>query len=233
MTAILAFVKKSGVCFYTDGAAYGEDDGSLLFASQKTSILLHVPCIIACRGSSLLGGLFHAAIAHREPSARTFDGLADSMPEILKQAASAAVKLGSRINLATVYGGWSAQSKCWKLYRAFVAGESLENFDVEIVERGFHIEPTVPLELLAARGLLQNGALDLREGDASAIRYMECQRETPFELAPPVHSEVKYGCIVGCFIQKTVLTHDGATTEIIHRWPDEVGKPLGTRKVSA
>jgi hypothetical protein len=67
--------------------------------------------------------------------------------------------------------------------------------------------------------------MDLR-CDANVIQTMQCQREIPALFGREDGPTEPQGCIVGCFIQKTVLMRDSATMEIIHRWPDKVGEPL-------
>jgi hypothetical protein len=74
---------------------------------------------------------------------------------------------------------------------------------------------------------LKNGALDLRGGDRAMIAYMEAQREATFPLGSQESHGDRTGHLVGCFIQKTSLTHGDVTSEIIHTWDDEVGEPLG------
>jgi hypothetical protein len=232
MTAILAIVAKDGVVFYTDGAAY-DRDGRLYFADQKADIMLHLPCIMATRGEHKLGAFPKFLCSSFEKSVSSFDGLVDTLPVIMIEVAKVAPKLDCDINLCAFFGGWSARSGRWELHRAVVAGESPDRLDggapqVVKVASATLFEPEPPHDLLIARGLLKDGMLDLRNGDASIIEYMQCQREAKFAFGRPGSHSEETGCIVGCFIQKTALTRDDATTEIIHRWPDEIGKPLGS-----
>lgn len=227
MSAILAFVKKNGVMFYTDGASYGEY-GSLGCVSQKAEVMLHMPCIMATRGSCQFGNSLRFVRDTFQLSG--FDDLVDALPRFLRIATDAAPQFGHEINLSVLLGGWSRRSESWELYRGFVGGEAPDqlderSFEVIKITAGYLLEPEPPHELLTARGLLGDDGLDLRDGDAAIIRYMECQRETKFKFGRGGHRGE--GCVVGCFVQKTTLTQDEATTAIIHEWPDEVGKLLG------
>jgi hypothetical protein len=55
---------------------------------------------------------------------------------------------------------------------------------------------------------------------ADAPQIMLAQRLTP----GPYPDGKGHGCVVGGFIQHTVLTPDSVTSRVVHRWPDEVGK---------
>ncbi|MBP1297468.1 hypothetical protein [Bradyrhizobium elkanii] len=222
MTAIVAIVKKDGIVVYSDGACYGRD-GTLAFERQKTDVLMHIPCIIAARGEHQQGRWLKYALDWYD--VRDFDGLVDLMPSLLTHAADFAPRVDEPINLCVLFGGWSERSSSWELYRAVVNAD--EGSEVKKVPTAFYSEPVPPREMLIAYGLMKDEGLDLRGGDQSMIRYMHCQRQAKFAFGPSHQGEESTGCIVGSFIQRTALATDEAATEIIYRWPDEVGEPLG------
>lgn len=222
MTALVAIVREEGIVIYSDGACYGRD-GTLAFQRQKVDVLMHVPCIIAARGEHQQARWSKYVLDWFD--VRDFDGLVDIMPQLLAQAADFAPKVNEPVNLCILIGGWSKRSCSWELHRAT---NGVDGPEVKKISTAFYSEPAPPREMLITHGLMKDDeGLDLRGGDESIIRYMQCQRETKFEFGPSHQGEEDLGCIVGSFIQRTALTHDEATTEIIHRWPDEIGKPLG------
>jgi hypothetical protein len=161
-----------------------------------------------------------------------------SLPEHLKSISKYAFEFaGDAINLAIICGGWSSSEGRWKANRIWISGNDPNHLDdgslklAEITK--FSIEPRPgphARRLLEDRGLLTHLSLlnhlpATIETDARIIGIVQCLRETPFGLG--FGSDRPKGCIVGAFIQKTMLTRDKAYTEIIHRWPDKIGEKLG------
>ncbi|MGY2988712.1 hypothetical protein [Bradyrhizobium sp. USDA 4508] len=226
MTAIVAIVRKEGIVFYTDGACYGPD-GTLVLECQKADILMDIPCIISARGEHQQARWFKYAIGWFH--IHDFDGLVNILPHLLTQAAASAPRFGEPVNLCVLIGGWSARSSSWELYRAIIDAEGSE---VMKVSTAFISEPEPHREMLIAHGLMKDDALDLRGDDEAIIRYMQCLRATKFGFGPSHRGEEDTGCIVGSFIQRTALAMNEAATEIIYRWPDEIGQPLGREHVT-
>ncbi|MHC2623034.1 hypothetical protein ACVIW2_005066 [Bradyrhizobium huanghuaihaiense] len=225
MTAIVAIVRNEGIVIYSDGACYGRD-GTLAFLRQKTDVLMHIHSVIATRGEHQQARWLKYALDWYD--VRDFDGLVDIMPSLMTQAADFAPRVNEPVNLCVLIGGWSERSSSWELHRAIV---NADNSEVKKISTAFYSEPRPPLEALASHGLIKDGALDLRGEDQSIVSYMECQRATKFEFGPSHQGDEQLGCIVGGFIQRTALAKDEAATEIIHRWPDEVGKKLNSPRV--
>ncbi|WP_252257510.1 hypothetical protein [Erythrobacter aurantius] len=59
--------------------------------------------------------------------------------------------------------------------------------------------------------------------DAEAVRLIEAQRNAPF--VSPVPEIDGLACIGGA-IERATVSRDGVRFDTIHRWPDEIGKPL-------
>jgi hypothetical protein len=225
MTAVLCFRRKDSVTFYTDGACYHGENGSFLYPHQKTDILLHQPCVLATRGNAFAGSRLKERVSNRS----SFDSTVASVAKDLHRASEDAFRACEEVNLAVFFGGWSERAQEFELYRTWIGGNSPTDLDDGALElkkvTGTHkIEPDPDFQLLAERGILKDGVMDLRRGDADVIELMQCQRETLYSFGRNSRLE---GCIVGAFIQKTVLTCDAAQTAIIHRWDDKVGEKLG------
>jgi hypothetical protein len=226
MTAILGFLFEDHVTIYTDGAVY--DKGLYVLASPKTQIMLHQPCILATRGMYLTGIFLDEQIAP-EP---TFDRVVDTMADHMTVASKRTLRPGERVSLEVLFGGWSERAQEFQLHRMMIDGDNLESLVEGSLQlapvRQWICEPWPDQKLLEECGLMREGEkeIDLRAGDPAIIQLMECQRKTTYPLGQG--SEGIEGCLVGAFIQKTVLSRGGAVTAIIHRWPDKIGEPLGT-----
>jgi hypothetical protein len=228
MTAVVCFRKKDCIVFYSDGAAYSPTDATLVCGHQKTDIILHQPSLLVTQGSCWISARHLFYLISLRPS---FDDAMASIAKDLHGIGVQAFRSGRELNYGVLLGGWSERTQSFELYRTWIGGKSpddLEEGSLEIEKIASHkIDPDPDRGLLEERGIIKDGVLDLRAGDADVIKLMQCQRETPHHFSRSSFDEGCKGCIVGSFIQKTVLTRDAATTEIIHRWPDKVGEKLG------
>ncbi|MBR0797629.1 hypothetical protein JQ615_19775 [Bradyrhizobium jicamae] len=225
MTAIICLAKSDGIVIYTDGASLDARNGAYLNPCRKAQIFVHQPMIMAARGPMLATSLLEFAC----DKYTTFDAAVDAMPKCAYSAVSQAHgATKAEIGLEVFFGGWSARSRSWEAYRTWLLGDTLDKLDegsLELTRIPFlRFAPDPGPEALEQLGVITNGALHLRS-DAEIVNLMEGLRATKFYLGS--HDAGTKGCVVGAFVQKTSLTANGAKAEIIHRWPDVIGKPLG------
>ncbi|WP_265976074.1 hypothetical protein, partial [Brucella intermedia] len=62
------------------------------------------------------------------------------------------------------------------------------------------------------------------------IRLMQAIRTTKQRINS--HTDIE-GCRCGGFIERTIIQHDKAYSEIIHRWPDKIGELMGINDAKA
>jgi hypothetical protein len=225
MTAILCLVQDAGVTIYTDGAAYDEA-GLFQMPSQKVQIILHHPSVLAAKGSAYAAQFLKSFM----PLTRSFDDWVASVASHMQNASRLAFELlGDPVNLAAVFGGWSEREQKFQAFYIWIAGD-----DPDTLKEGSlmlneltqpFVTPSPDKAILESSGLRRNeaGQPIVFDGNEALITYMECQRQTVTRMHPGSDLE---GCIVGAFIQKTILVRERASTEIIHRWPDKIGEPL-------
>ncbi len=223
MTAIIGVRFNNGVVFYTDAACY-DQAGVVGQFRQKADISIHLPAIIATRGSARAGEVLKFLMSNLN----TFDELVIQLPGLMSEASVNGLLAGEPINLMAITGGFSGERQKWELYEMLISGESITQLDEGSLKlrpvESVQITPRPSDDALGDLGLLDAGVLRLRgNDDGEFVRVMEAARRTECHLHPS--SELK-GCIVGGFVQKTVLTQNEAWTSIIHHWPDRIGEMI-------
>jgi hypothetical protein len=226
MTAIITYADDEGVTVWTDAVHY-DKDGVARFFLQKADIVLHLPAIIASRGSGHAGVL----AKHYLSFCNTFDEAAGRLADITAAASHEAELLfGDPVNINLLVAGLSdreggLQRLTCNYRRDRDSGELIGPTVSRSGPREITVEPDIPEGALRDAELIgENGGLFLRDS-ASAIAIMEIQRRIPYEYGPAQNG---CGSIVGGFIQETRLFADGyADSRIIHRWPeDRIGERL-------
>lgn len=224
MTALMVAVLDNAVVVYSDGAIHNRS-GIVVGFRQKADIELHLPAIIASRGSGIAGLSLRSLMV----AFGTFDQAVESLAQVMPIAAADGVHHGDDVNLSAMLAGWSEARQRWEAWNCWLRGNDLDHLvdgslQLEQVPR-FLADPFPDEERLNASGMLTDGRLQFDlTNDGDFITFMEAIRKTPFPVGPGPDAPV--GCIVGGFIQKTTLTRDRAETVIIHRWDDEEGRPM-------
>lgn len=224
MTAIVTLGFEEQISFWTDAACY-DDDGVVRLMKQKATIFLHLPAIVAARGSGNAASL----AKHSIDLAETFDHVVEELPQIVEDASLYAwATFGEPINLQVVVGGYSVSAGglqrycCW--YNRDLDRPELRRLDICELS----VEPAVGELALRSAGLIGDDRWIIRDNQ-SIVRLMELQRHTIMSIGPDVHGNPRRsGSIVGGFVQETRLFADGwAETHIIHRWDqDRIGERL-------
>jgi hypothetical protein len=207
----------------TDGAAY-RADGTLHLKVQKAFPLLHLDAAMAWRGSPLLAPIF---AAHASVRATSFDHLRtiarDMAIKALSETEDAIKALGGDVEFDMAIAGWSETSGPCSYF--------LCNHDRhggvsawQLIDLGaVSLAPTsdaINAELEAA---YPNGVdPDRLDPVIDGLRIMEIQRKHK------VDHTGNFGTVrsVGVFAQLTTIKPDAIDMKIIHRWPDEVGRPI-------
>ena len=222
MTAINVIKQSNAVHVLTDGAGYNAD-GTLIAIANKVWPVAHLNLVLASRGSAYFAPLL---AQHASAAAHSFDHLKSIMPALALELAGRFAplmrmsELGSQFDL--VVAGWSETS-----------GPS-SYFLCDHHQHGPSVEPWKPVDLGPISLLPQTAAMkvdldhefpngadpDQFDSVKDGMCILEIQRRHPSEHGP-AGSHMLRG--VGMFAQ---LTRGAIETKIIHRWPDEIGKPI-------
>lgn len=216
MTAINVFRFTDGIMIWTDGAFY-DADGVLCFNNDKVRPLPHLRAAVAVRGSGLIGPI----LANRLGSGfSTFDNMVAGLAETVAWAVVAQQHILELCShgkaFQVIVAGWSEARGEPQTYRVESAAP-----DVVHREGPFVFTPgNAALDAQLTAEFTDPGQLSGMEG---GVRVLEMQRALRIEQVEG-HGEV---CGVGGFAQLTVITRELIQTQIVKRWPDQVGQKMG------
>jgi hypothetical protein len=218
MTAINVIRQSGAVHVLTDGAGI-DANGAVVLRTQKVFPLAHLNAVIACRGWPLFAACF-AAQASIEAS--SFDQLKTIAVRLARSVIADAQHLmeasyaGAEFDL--VIAGWSEGTGPNSYFLCSYEGVGVAPWAVaELGE--ISLLPTNEAVNADLEAAFPNGVRpDDVDPAAVGLRILEIQRKHP----------TGRGLLrnVGAFAQLTTVTPDLITTRIIHRWPDELGRPL-------
>lgn len=225
MTAINLIRQRDAVHILSDGAACGPD-GGVLFFTPKVFPLPHLRAAVAARGNLLALPLVTEFLA---TMASTYDDLAGTSVKALREAT-----ILRKINTAR-----GKESPLDDSLQIFIAGFSNASkpdaFTVLSRESdGLPAYAAVPVHAFSFApfdkpaqdelGTLFGGrTADEIDPRVDGLRILESQRRHKMKNQH-AGGEPVFG--VGGFAQLTTIRRDMITTEVLHRWPDEVGKKI-------
>lgn len=218
MSAVNIFLFADRIDVWTDGACY-DAGGLLVERASKVGFLPHLSGIVATRGPAIATPLLaHYLGAKFE----TFDDLADQFGEalasIVDQSAPAFEDCDHGPAFEAYLAGWRQEGPP-EAYRSTslqpgrverLPGITVAPGDQAIFERMKQEYPGIDDNWLARPPI--------------GIRMMELQREMIRKEQVPGRGII---CGIGGFVQLTMISRQGTMTQILRRWPDEIGEPIG------
>jgi hypothetical protein len=235
MSIIVAYRTDDAVLVASDGIAT-DDDGVVLGITSKIDYLPEFNAVIGGVG---IGSLSTLALFHLRAKYRDFDELLQGIGHDLALATQhlvllheAALPFGS--NGTLFVAGWSDARQRFEMYR-------IGNWEKEKVLPDGSTE-TMPAFSLQPIGAHWASARPTQEAarahgvDAPTSEGTNLNdRAVSFVRACRASGSIKdadgHALHVGGFIQVTILERDRCHTEIVHRWPDEIGKPITADEV--
>lgn len=226
MSAINTLIKRDSVHLITDAASYGAD-GNLIAVKSKVAMLPQINAAVACRGAFISVPLIADLLSVAAP---TYDDLKATAPALLRallpmfEASFAHCEFG--IDFDVVIAGISESDgsdaylicsherygvEPWTVVQ--FAGLSMMPADAPMQERVFASIPDY---------------FELVDPERDGRIILETQRAFSMD-----HDNDRALIGVGGFAQVTSITREGITTRVIHRWPDEVGQPIGAADILA
>lgn len=216
MTAINILVQSDAAHILTDGAGYN-DQGTFVSVTPKVFCLPHLSAAVAVSGT--LPGM--AAMMTTLGMESSYDGLKKAAPDYLNAALIASSRvstsdLASDIRLFVV--GWSKDGP--DAYRVVTKGDPSTPAWTVMPITGLAISP--PEAQAKLLPLFADKDPDAIDPKVDGLRILEEQRRHRSKI--PGTGQRLF--IVGGFGQLTSVRRDHITTEILHRWPDLVGKKI-------
>lgn len=225
----MIFARPEAVYLFSDGIAY-DDEGVVQQIHSKILLAPENSAAIHVTGTGPVLSMIGYQLSHRSP--RNFDEIMAQMPDILDWVDETLLteEHPYPVDYMVALGGWSNEGD---RYAARIIHKVPA--DLEATYGRHKIEPIVSYakpdpdaQFLLAAGFTCSleklgDELDRMHPIEFGARLMMAQRKTKTYLHRKGGPE---GYIVGGFCQLAVLTREAAFSQILWRWPDEIGKPV-------
>jgi hypothetical protein len=205
MSAVAIFLDESAAWLATDGVTYQYGAGQVDTIQQKAFPLIHLGCVVSVRGPQAYAHKLMPVLNSRFAS---FEDLVEGM-----HLAAWVVHEEIKAELAERYGNPEVE--------VYVVGWSHDRGRAEghaIASHALWGEPWRRLEVdrfACAPAVEMSAETDIPAAAMDVIQRQRAERDE--------HGH----CCVGGFVQLTKVTPDAIHGAIIHRWPDQIGEPLG------
>jgi hypothetical protein len=228
MTAGVFVIQGNGIEIFSDGASY-DAVGVMGELGSKVLPVPHCSAFVFASGQGNAVRLVKDKLAHCDD----FDDMIRWIGTFTKGAAlEARMIYGDHINLLTVIGGFSEREQEWQIWDSAVS-QPIDGDPIvrDPKKRGNFFSNTMPPDDKLTEygfGTVDNFIWNYSVDDG--VRFLEAIRHTKQRL----HADnLEEGCRCGGFIERTIIQRDKAYSEIIHRWPDRIGKKLNAMQEAA
>jgi hypothetical protein len=233
MTAINVLRLHDRVVLATDGASYDPDDGTVLAFINKAWPVAHWPGVVTCRGDSLAGPLLAFVLGNTFGSFDAFVAGIEGRAEDIHDRVAPYLDTVTDVDL--VAAGWSADRQRPESFYMRLGSQEVPGMTDSQVKEAIAAGSVAPdayrLTELPRRafgpnvtglGVVDTDAMDEGELFAFLRDVLERQRADPFD---PGNGEPPFS-IVGGHATATVITAEGVSQRVFHRWPDVVGERI-------
>ncbi|MBO1021649.1 hypothetical protein IPV08_16945 [Methylobacterium sp. SD274] len=223
MSGIIAMADASSVLMLTDGAGTN-GVGHLQWIGSKVLLMPEWPGVVAVRGPSQF---LWALRTHWGVEVPSFDvALARVVEDGQIVEEMHRLHRYPLTEWEIVLAGWSEERQAFEVWDVY--GGPIPDFedhppltlrkmvgamgawpapDQDKVEAlGLHLKPDKPRPVVETAGLIM-------------LAMRASQQPDPRDPSRGHHT-------IGGFMQETIVTHEGMSTRIIHRWPDRIGEPI-------
>jgi hypothetical protein len=225
MSALIIVRKSDRTELLSDAALYDPVSDTIGAIHSKMVPLPELNCVMAGRGpipvlwiTAYLAGL----------TSKTFDDIVANFGAIREQAATynngdVSAEDWARSDIALV--GWSESRDHPESYMSI--GKNVRDCQTEEVLKdcGLGLFADCSAELAEAFFESLGADPDTFDAETDGIAVMELMRQATVSTGGEGRSEFG-GRYVGGYIEKATVTRAGVTTQVIHEWPDEIGKPI-------
>lgn len=211
MSALIAVCGPDAVHLLTD-AVRMTPDGIVWEITRKQAILKN--------GAAAAGIGFSPACLRfaqlADACAKNFDEMVAATPRLWAEARSTLSTKEKELRCAAVFAGWSEKGTRLKLHLILAEGGTYA--DAVVYAAGPTESADVLVDPFVKRFAADPNSFDARR---DGVELMEGMR---------LHHPRQFGRLrwpaVGGFVQHTVITRTDVETEIIHHWPDTVGRHI-------
>lgn len=216
MSAICMIRGANGVFAADDGVFYGPD-GRLRGFGSKILLMPESSSVIVAQGMGLLLPALRFEIGFR---ATDFDLVTEALPASFESIiVGLRRESGVETNGALYVGGYSPARERFETY-AIGSKPDRDTLPFTLRPTAYAEGSPWPDAALTARYGLDDPEIVASPFDIAA-RFLACARHVacPMDRDPTVSAFQ-----VGGFAQVAMVTVEGCSTQIIHRWPDQVGE---------
>lgn len=209
----------------SDGVGLG-GDARVASIGTKVVMMPLIDAVIGMRGNAMITTLLMAALAADWQKFGTFDGFKAGLVDHLR---AIFVAVGSQwkqtqgadcLEMDVIVAGWSETSGPDSYLLRTIDGTPTPTWQI-IDTGGVLLTPSSDEIFKADGGSLADQSRAI--SDAELIAVAEKQRRYIEPFGP---NKIETS-LVGGFLQVTTVTEHEISTRIIHRWPDEIGEPIG------
>lgn len=230
MTAIMAVWKSDSIDILSDGAWVRPNDGTLLAICSKQLLLRHpdtdaVIAVIASSGAASMILEFNT----RANGMRSFDGLIAAAPTLWRE-----VMASTPPPTLHIRGDDGSVPETPIVSAMALAGYSERDGRLMLYDLRSDIAPDgQPQAIVSAPGLVLTDSEiehfannpDTFNAYADGLDFMHKARQRVYEF-----NSGQLCRMVGGYVQRTRLDRFGVWSEIIHRWPDQIGQPIAANR---
>jgi hypothetical protein len=233
MAAINVIRQKHAVHIISDGA-FCDTDGIVCEIGPNAFALPHLPAALAIRGASH----FMPFLAHRlSRECRSFDDVLLKIVRTAREVHLSFPMAYGNLGFGSIEPDFDLVAVGWSNSRAMPAGYLVSSHD-RVVARGLTagawqlielpevmIAPPIAENQITGTGWNVPYSADAFRPEIDGLALLKAQRLSRRAL------EARFGArgyvyVVGGFVQVTSVSSHGVNSEILHRWPDELGKRI-------
>jgi hypothetical protein len=236
MTAINVICQKRHIHILSDGA-HRDPEGRLVALGQKVFPLAALNSAIAVRGPSLFAFLLFTLFG--SAGFDNFDHLTDGLERMARRASQHFDDWGSKISdnhgssdnhvleleFELFVAGWSSKGgpESYFLANHDRHGERFKAWEVARLGDAT-TAPTPTAEAFAAAGFQKPASVEEFRPEIDGLCLLEAQRRTLI----PTRRGGGMVAAAGGFAQLTTLGTDYITSNILRRWPDQIGSVIAS-----
>jgi hypothetical protein len=233
MTAINVVRQKRAVHIISDGVVC-DHNGIVCEIGPNAFALPHLPAALAIRGASH----FMPFLSHRlSRECHSFDDLLIKIVRAAQEVHMSFPMALGNLGFGSIEPDFDLVAVGWSNSRAAPTGYLVSSHD-RVVARGLTanawqlielpdvlIAPPIAEHQITATGWQVPYSADSFRPDIDGLALLKAQRLSR-RAADASFGARGYVYVVGGFVQVTSVSSNGVNSEIVHRWPDELGRRI-------
>ena len=233
MTAINVVRQQRAVHIISDGV-FCDNNGIVCEIGPNAFALPHLPAALAIRGASH----FMPFLAHRlSRECRSFDDVLMKIVRTAREVHTSFPMAFGNLGFGSIEPDFDLVAVGWSKSRAAPTSYLVSSHD-RVVARGLTasawqlielpdvlIAPPIAENQIAATGWKVPNSANSFRPDIDGLALLKAQRLSRRATEPRFGAR-GYVYVVGGFVQVTSVSSHGVNSEILHWWPDELGRRI-------